>query len=74
MASEQQPHELSAERIEVELTTIAKMSHEDMARLWRFAPSGHPYFNTSLPLYVAFEKRFRELGGWTPELSKRIGR
>lgn len=52
---------------------IASMSQLEMARLQRFAPSGHPVFNSKLPLYEIFEKRFRELGGMTPAISKRIG-
>jgi hypothetical protein len=45
------------------------MSQEEMARLWRFAPSGHPVFSNDLPLFG----RFEELGGMTPEISKKIG-
>lgn len=52
---------------------IDNMSHEELARLRRFAPSGHPVFNTDYPLYEYFEKRFNELGGMTPEISKKIG-
>jgi hypothetical protein len=53
--------------------SISRMSHEEMARSIRFAPSGDPLFDDRLPLYEIFSKRFNELGGWTPELSKRIG-
>lgn len=52
---------------------INKMSHYEMAKLWRFAPSGHPYFDTTLPYFAVFKKRFTELGGMTPEISKAIG-
>lgn len=52
---------------------IDGMSQKAMAFLWRFAPSGHPYFDTTLPLSKYFEKRFKELGGFTPEISKSIG-
>ena len=52
---------------------IAKMSQEDMCRLQRFAPSGHPVFDSRLPLYEVFKKRFDELGGFTPSISKKIG-
>jgi len=51
---------------------IDALSHEAMARLWRFAPLGHQYFVYG-PVFDYFEKRFNELGGWTPEISKRIG-
>jgi len=52
---------------------IDSMSHEDMARMWRFAPPGHPIFNKDLPFFERFEKRFKELGGMTPAISKMIG-
>ncbi len=49
------------------------MSHLEMVSLWRFAPSGHPFFDDRYPLYIIFKKRFDELGGFTPEISKKIG-
>ncbi len=49
---------------------IDSMSQTEMARLWRFAPSGHPIFDKTLPLFARFEKRFK---GFTPEISKSIG-
>lgn len=52
---------------------IEKMSHEEMASLWRFAPSGHPYFDDRLSMFVVFEARFKKLGGMTTEISKKIG-
>lgn len=56
-----------------EIDRINKMSHEEMARLYRNAPSGHPYFDSTLPYAKVFNKRFfDELGGMTPELSKYI--
>jgi hypothetical protein len=55
------------------LKDIEAMSHEDMARLWRFSKPGHPLFDRNLPLFEIFEKRFASLGGWTPALSKKIG-
>lgn len=59
--------------IEAHLKTIENLSHYEMAWLWRFAPSGHPYFDVKLPLFEAFEARFESLGGMTPEVSKAIG-
>ena len=44
-----------------------------MARLYRFAPSGHLYFDSSLPYNKIFMERFSELGGMSPEISKQIG-
>lgn len=52
---------------------IAQMSQLEMARLWRFAPSGHPCFDSTLPLFKIFKDRFEDLGGMTPAISKTIG-
>ena len=52
---------------------IDKLSQMEMASLQRSAPSGHPYFDNRLPLWDHFKKRFKELGGMTPEISKAIG-
>ena len=49
------------------------MSQIEMARLWRFAPSGHLYFGGDKELSEYFENRFRALGFFTPEISKQIG-
>lgn len=51
---------------------INKMSHIDMAHLWRFAPAGCIYFVDPV-LYKFFTKRFQSFGGMTPEISKTIG-
>lgn len=50
---------------------IDQMSHHQMARLWRFAPVGHPYFQPPLSDY--FTERFMALGGMTPAISKNLG-
>lgn len=52
---------------------IDGMSHLQMAYLHRFAAVGHPFFDSKLPLHEHFEKRFKEFGGMTPEISKEIG-
>ena len=65
--------ELTQEEIEEEKKKIDGMSRYDMAKLWRFARSGHPYFRTDVPLYDYFKKRFDELGGFSPGISKAIG-
>lgn len=52
---------------------IDAMSREAMCRLWRNAPSGHPYFISETEVWEHFEKRFKELGGFSPAISKRIG-
>lgn len=57
-------------RFEAEIDNMTQMQ---MARLWRFAPAGHPFFDRRLPLWDRFETRFKALGGFTPEISKAIG-
>lgn len=52
---------------------IQNMSHLEMARLYRFAPAGHPIFDNTLPLYKIFMDRYIAFGGMTTELSKQIG-
>jgi hypothetical protein len=49
---------------------IEALSQLEMARLWRFAPPGHPYFNKTLPYFEIFNNRFH---GFTPQISKRLG-
>ena len=52
---------------------INNMSHIEMARLWRYAPNGHIYFDPSQPYFEVFEKRYNMFGGMTPEISKELG-
>lgn len=55
------------------INAINEMSRVEMARLWRFTPLGHPYFDILLPYYDVFQKRFKKLGGFSPAISKEIG-
>lgn len=64
---------LSREEIRRHRERIEGMGREEMARLRRFAPIGHPYFDRRLPLNEAFEARFAKLGGFSPGISKKIG-
>lgn len=64
---------MTDEQVEKHTKDINNLSREEMCRLWRFTPSGHPYFNSALPLFDIFERRFEELGGFSPEISKKIG-
>lgn len=50
---------------------IYNMSHHEMANMWRFKSSNSMYIK--YPYFKIFEKRFKELGGMTPEISKQIG-
>lgn len=52
---------------------IDKMSHYQMASLYRFAPAGHPYFDCTNPLSSYFTNRFKQLGGMTSIISKQLG-
>lgn len=52
--------------------TIDAMSHEDLCRQWRFAPLGDAFWQGESGGY-AVQRLFVELGGFTPEISKRIG-
>ena len=56
-----------------EIEKINQMSQYEMASLWRFAPSGHPYFDKRKPFFKVFNKRFKQLGGFTPTISKSLG-
>lgn len=56
-----------------EIMQIYGLTQIEMARLHRFAVSGHPWFNISLPYHRHFERRFKQLGGMTPAISKLIG-
>lgn len=52
---------------------INSMSHFEMAYNYRFCSFGHMYFDSNLPYYEIFMKRFREFGGMTTSISKQIG-
>ena len=65
--------ELTDEQIENVKEEISNLSRHEMCRLMRFAPIGHPYFDTSLPFNEVFKVRFDKLGGFSPEISKRLG-
>jgi hypothetical protein len=52
---------------------IKELTQTDCARLNRFAPAGHPYFRSDLPLNDIFNAHFKSVGGMTPEVSKFIG-
>jgi hypothetical protein len=52
---------------------IDGMTQREMAWAQRFHESGHPFFRCDLSLNERFQKRFKELGGMTPEISKSIG-
>jgi len=61
--------ELSQEQKE----KIDKMTQMEMARLYRFAKPGHPYFVYGTPVAIYFNEVFEKRGGITPEVSKLMG-
>lgn len=63
----------SQEEIRLIMMEIEVMTHEEMARLYRFTPSGSPIFRSDLPLYEKFITRFNSFGGMTTEMSQKIG-
>jgi hypothetical protein len=64
---------MSPQQLEKETAAINAMTREEMCRKWRFAPCGDPYFHRDHPLCAIFKKRFDELGGFSPGISKQLG-
>ena len=65
---------MTPKQIKTEKNKIDKMSPVEMAKLYRFSFSEHPYFdsrNNGLAEY--FRKKFEEKGAMTPAISKEIG-
>ena len=65
--------DFTQEEIDALNKAIDEMDQESMARRWRFSPSGDFIFRNDLPFYERFRKRFFDFGGFTPEISKKIG-
>ena len=51
---------------------IDEMTHEQMARFYRFSASDHPIAQSAI-LWSRYKKRFDDHGGMTVVMSKRIG-
>lgn len=64
---------MTEEEIQKHKDDIDKLSREDMARAWRFHEPGHAYFVSGTEVQEYFDKRFKELGGFSPSISKKIG-
>jgi len=64
---------MTEEQVQLAKEKIDKMTRYEMASLWRFAPFGHPYFDSTTPLADYFKKRFDALGGFSPSISKALG-
>lgn len=50
---------------------INDMTHEELCFTWRFAPLGHPIVLGKAG--ARLKERLDEMGGFTPEISKKIG-
>jgi hypothetical protein len=65
---------MTTEEIQRHTDTINGLSQYEMCRQWRFGnPGQYPWFCVGNPLWPIWEKRFKELGGMTPEISKSLG-
>ena len=50
---------------------IDLMDQEELCRRWRFSPVGNPLLAGEVGDY--FAAKLKEKGGFTPEISKRLG-
>ena len=65
---------MTEEAINIAKQKIDKMSQYELCSLWRFAPSGHPYFDISNgDLSEYYAAKLKEKGGFTSEISKSLG-
>ena len=65
---------MTAEQAALHKAEIDKLTHEQMCRLHRFAPIGHPYFqHGEHGVYEHFAARLESLGGLSSKMSKKIG-
>lgn len=53
------------------LEEVEKATHEQLARWYRFLPSGET--TEQQKIMERIEKRFKQMGGMTPEMSDKIG-
>lgn len=66
--------ELTDEQTAQYTAQINGFDQYEMCRQWRFSkPGTYPWFDTQSPLWPIWEKRFKELGGFTPAISKSLG-
>jgi hypothetical protein len=79
MPQELDPYEIAAAAVisgqppfKTPLEVISALTREQMCFIHRFAPSGHPFFRRGTPECDAFEKRYKALGGMSPEISKQL--
>lgn len=48
-------------------------THEELCRIWRFSSSRSPYVTDQEAFNLLSKRLFGEFGGFTPEISKRLG-
>ena len=65
-------NDLTEEELQDWENRISGMSHIEMARMWRFAPAGHPVFSSQYRLFKQFKERFNKYGGFNSAISKLI--
>lgn len=67
--------QFTQEEIDKALAEIETMDHFTMCKYWRFSPLGTEiYFSKETAVSNAFHKRlFIHFGGFTPEISKKLG-
>lgn len=63
---------VSKQKIEELKKEVDNLSHEQMAKIYRFSPVGHDYF-TNQEVASHFLTKFKNFGGMTSEMSKQIG-
>jgi len=59
-------------KVPMSVEEVEQMTREELCRLWRFAPAG-TFWTRGDPVADAAEKRLKALGGFSPEISKRLG-
>lgn len=65
---------MDTSEIEKEKAEINNLTHEQMCCQWRFGTGKKEWFDSTNPLSKHFKERlFEHFGGFTPEISKRIG-
>jgi hypothetical protein len=56
-----------------DLNRISNMSHYDLAKLWRFGGSDHPYIQDPALFEAVKDRLYNHFGGITPSISKQVG-
>lgn len=62
----------SNEEVEQLKKEIDNMTHEEMAKLWRFGDSSNKFLQGEVGKYFS-DRLFNHFGGFNPLLSKKIG-